>query len=226
MKLGDFLKNYVRNKAISQEKVKSYDAFLATEGLDAAGDRADTLAAAVVDYERSLPTYGAAAESLSRSGLTEGGYADYLASVAEAGLRDASLAAEATFQRAENEQLSSYAAYLEKLESDRASLREKVLRAIENADVMHYSDAYDYAVTAGLGDTDARAVAESAILREKRASMQEILDKVLHNGYDHKTALRYALASGLSPNDAARIASLADDLRDKEDYYYDAEKGE
>ena len=226
MKLGDFLKNYVRNKAISQEKVKTYDDFLKSEGLDASGDRADTLAAALADYERDLPTYGATAEALSRSGLTESGYGDYLASVTEAGLLAASAEAEDAYREAENGQLQSYASYLEKEAEDRASLREKVLRAIENADVMYYDDAYSYAVTAGLGDADARAVAESAILREKRASMQDVLEKVLHHGYDQKTALRYAMASGLSAKDAARIASLAEDLRDKEDFYYDAKKGE
>lgn len=226
MKLGDFLKNYVRNKALSQEKVKSFDAFLATEGLDASGDRADTLAAALAEYERDLPTYGATAEALSRSGLTESGYGDYLASVAEAGLLAASAEAEDAYREAENKQLQSYASYLEREATERASLREKVLRAIENADVMHYDDAYSYAVTAGLGDADARAVAESAMLREQRASMQEILDKVLYRGYDQKTVLRYAMASGLSAKDAARIARLAEDLREKEEFYYDGKKGE
>lgn len=226
MSLGDFLKVYVRNKAIEGEKLLSFEEFEEFNGLSPDGERYDTLAAALGDYERSLAGYGASGEALSQSGLIESGYSDYLSRKAGVMLDSAVSEADKAYEESRGEAYRSYGEYLAGEEKENETLMQRVLRDVLNSDMMHYDDVYAYAVTAGLGDSDAKAVAESTMLRETRKSMRDILDRVLSHGFDHDTALRYAMAAGLSAKDARRIAELSDDMRDRSDYYYDAEKKE
>ena len=226
MSLGDFLKVYVRNKAIEGEKRLSYEEFESLNGLSPDGERFDTLAAALGDYERSLAGYGASGEALSQSGLTESGYSDYLSKKAEVAFGKAAAAADKAYEENKGEALRSYSEYLAGEEKASESRKQRVLREVLNSDMMHYDDVYSYAVTAGVGDKDAKAIAEAAMIRETRKSMRDILDRVLSHGFDRDTALRYAMAAGLSVTDARRIAELSDDLRDRTDYYYDADKKE
>jgi len=222
MSLGDFLKVYVRNKAIEGEKLMSYDEFESFHGLSPDGERFDTLAAALGDYEKSLAGYGASGEALSRSGLIESGYSDYLSDKAGVMLDQAEAAADRVYAESKAEALRSYGDYLAGEKKETESRKQRVLREVLKSDMMHYDDVYSYAVTAGVGDSDAKAIAEAAMIRETRNSMRDILDRVLSHGFDHDTALRYAMAAGLSVADARRIAELSDDLRDRTDYYYDA----
>lgn len=224
MSLGDFLKVYVRNKALEGETVMSFDEFEHLSGLAPEGERLDTLAAALGEYERSLAGYGASGEALMRDGIKESGYSDYLSDKAAVTLDSVGEAADKLYKEKKLDALRSYGEYLADEEKASATLRQRVLREVLNSDMMHYDDVYSYAVTAGLGKSDAKAVAELTMIRETRNSLRDILDRVLSHGYDNETALRYALAAGLSLADAKRIAALSDDLRDRTDYYYDVTK--
>lgn len=224
MNLGDFLKVYTRNKAIEGERLATYEEFERENGLSPDGERLDTLAAALGEYERSLAGYGVAGETLMRSGLAESGYGDYLSDKAGGAFDTAVEAADKVYQEEKAEALRSYSEYLADEEKTAQSLRQRVLREVLNSDMMHYDDVYSYAVTAGLGKSDAKAVAELTMIRETRNSMRDILDRVLTHGFDRETALRYAMAAGLSLKDAKAIAELSDDLRDRTDYYYDVTK--
>lgn len=224
MSLGDFLKIYTRNKAIEGERLATYEEFERANGLSPDGERFDTLAAALGEYERSLAGYGVSAERLARSGLADSGYGDYLSDKAEVAFDTAAVAADKVYAEEKAEALRSYGEYLAEEEKAAQTLRQRVLREVLNSDMMHYDDVYSYAVTAGLGKSDAKAVAELTMIRETRNSMRDILDRVLSQGFDRETALRYAMAAGLSLKDAKAIAELSEDLRDRTDYYYDATK--
>ena len=224
MSLGDFLKIYTRNKAIEGERLATYEEFERANGLSPDGERFDTLAAALGEYERSLAGYGVSGERLARSGLADSGYGDYLSDKAEVAFDTAAVAADKIYAEEKAEALRSYGEYLAEEEKAAQSLRQRVLREVLNSDMMHYDDVYSYAVTAGLGKSDAKAVAELTMIRETRNSMRDILDRVLSHGFDRETALRYAMAAGLSLKDAKAIAELSDDLRDRTDYYYDVTK--
>ena len=77
----DYLKKYIKNKAISSTK-EGYAEWLKTNGVDSEKIYTDTLRDIEADYQKARSEHGVAAEKLAGLGLSSSGYSDYLNGVA------------------------------------------------------------------------------------------------------------------------------------------------
>lgn len=164
-------------------RIKSYREFLETykSGVGADAVSAQKRKKAGVEYARSKSTYGARAESLAEAGLSRSGYADYLADSAK-GEHQTRLSEIALEERTlENEQLNSYASYLNEMRRIEDSAEGYVHRSLISSGTFDKESGMRLARIYGLSEEKARRVVDYAIginIEEKR---MDILDRIRTN---------------------------------------------
>ena len=116
---GKFLETLANNKRIENTptNAKTYADYLTYIGQDPVGDYQAKVRQANLDYAKGLATYGQAAEKMARSGLTGGGYGEYLQGLAYQGRQSAVGAAQKDAQAAMKQTFSSYGDYLTGIKS-------------------------------------------------------------------------------------------------------------
>lgn len=213
MTLEDFMRQYIRNAAIENQKTDSYADYILKNGTDPAPVYADTLKNAITVYEKSLPTYGEAAEKLGRGGMAGSGYGAYLEEAAGEIMRSAEETAAKQAEAGARKNRSDYAAYLEGEREKAETLRKQVASSIGNKKIFDADTAYQYAVISGLGDSDAAATATVATAVARDEKKKEVTERAIRYGLGYQAAYRYAVACGLDGEAAEMIAEASEAAR-------------
>jgi hypothetical protein len=204
----DYLKKYIKNKAISSTK-EGYAEWLKTNGVDSEKIYTDTLRDIEADYQKARSEHGAAAEKLAELGLSSSGYSDYLNGVAYYQMQKNKLIAQDRKASNEKENLKGYRNYLEKHKDKAQKTFTSVLTGIENAKITDYESAYEYAISAGLEESDATAAAKLATDSVVRKIKESIIKEIISNKLSEKETAEYAKALGLSEEDAKKLSEYA-----------------
>ena len=185
-----------------------------TEALRQSYERADNA------YAAARAGYGTRASSLLSRGLSGSGYGDYLDGVAYA---ERTRAREEAAARTEKESREGYAAYLEGLEKEaQDAAREKesdtvsAFRQLLDRKIVDKDAAVSFLTTLGVDEETARTLAErnDTILHASSERRSAIINYALTNHFRFERAYSYALANGLSTEEAKEIASISQASRD------------
>ena len=207
--LQDYIDKYLSdNKELTSPK--SYEEFIMHGGRGASVVGSEGKLSAEKSYARSLSTYGKRADRLGSDGLTGSGYARYINDAAKR-------QKEASYEMARGGELSiaaenrtGYAEYLAKLTEGAKKLRDDILDKLEGSMMTDYDSVYKLALTLGLPDKDADAVAklttETAI---KKLSDKAILD-VTEKRMSTAQAPKYAMSLGRPDSEVEKIANYAE----------------
>lgn len=187
---------------------KSMTAWLREEHPELSEDYADALLSADRRYDTSRPGYGRSGEALSQSGLSDSGYAAYLAGVAYATRQSERSEAQKTLRR---EAQKGYAAYLTQKEQERQNAMAKVTGKLLQYGITDSDAAYTLALQYGLGASDARRTAESAAGLHATGDLRRtVLRNLVSLGMRAEYGKQYAMACGLSEEEADEIARVAE----------------
>ncbi len=188
-------------------------------------------------YARSKAGYGTRASSLLAKGLSDSGYGDYLEAEAYA---QKQRSIDSAARAKEKRDSAGYAAYLEKAESESDAAYTSMTKGLDSAFAKLLSEkitdkeaAVTFLTTLGVDEENARLLAEKndIIIHSTQERRNAVLSFALKNELRFERAYSYALANGLSKDDAKEIASISQSARDvllgnQETYEFDISKYE
>lgn len=203
------------NTTIKKNRKKGLAGWL-SENPDATEKMRSRVEDANQSYLRSLPGYGKTGEALSLSGLAKSGYSEYLAGLAFSDRQSRIATAK---RKKESSAAKGYSAYLSAYEKNRISAEKSVLSTVLSQGIVDQNQAYDLAVSYGLGHGDAKRLAESSIrLSQAQGAKQTeelkrtVLQKMISYGFSAKDGVAYAEAYGFDNETAKTLAELAEKL--------------
>ncbi len=171
---------------------------------------------------RRFSGYGKNAENTGSMGLSGSGYSDFLTDRAVHDVRDS--IAEANEEISELEPLNreGYARYLSGIVEKFADRKSDALDKILSLNSADYDAAYLLAKQFGLTEEDAEEVASAgtSFSHATRSEKAEIMKATMDARLDYYSAYSYAVACGLSPSEAAKIARTSQHVVDYFDNRY------
>ncbi len=220
--LEEFIKNYINNVKLSSSP-ESYAEWLKSYGVDSHATLDRSLKDISTDYQKAKSSFGANAESLASLGLGASGYSDYLSGKAYESMQRRKEGAFEKFAENEKSNRSGYRDYVEKkleeitekAESEAERENERFYKTVDDivdAGISDVDEAYGFAIEAGLSEEKATAVARTATDAVKKKRTKDALTYILNHGFDKDQAKQYALAMGLSTQEAALLADYADKI--------------
>ena len=207
--LEDFVKNYVQNKSKSVS-AESYERWLMSNGVNSYGIYSDAMRDINADYNRQRSNYGAAAEKLGCLGLNAAGYSDYVNGKAYSEMQKSKEAARASFASNEANNRKGYGEYLEAKAKEAKSEYSKAIEKITDGGIMNYDEAYEYAVSMGLGNEAAALAAKSASDAVRKKVRASVLSVIVNQRYNYKQTVAYATSLGLTEEEAKELGEYAD----------------
>ncbi len=161
---------------------------------------------------RNKSSYGTTAEGLGSLSLTHSGYAAFLErSKNEAVSKDLSNKY-ALYKEKDSENLTGYLKYLEDYSNGIKKLKSTVTDNLIKNNVFDAAGAYNYAVSAGLRDEDAKAVSKTAYEAIRRKLISKVMERVHAYELDEYGAKEYALTLGLDEKDATSVKEYAEKI--------------
>ncbi len=216
--IEDFIKNYLNTKKVSLDK-KSYDSWLSESGIDSAGILSDSVRSINSDYKRALSEFGSGAQNIHSLGLGRSGYSDYLKGKAYSQMQKGLESAKDTYINNEKENKSSYQAYLESVSEKEEKLKKElqnryydIVDDMTKQNLLEYDAAYNYALNMGLDKEGADMAARLANTTVRHNIIEEIKGDILKRGLDQKMTIYYALARGLTEQEAQELGYYADKI--------------
>lgn len=210
--LEEFIKNYVQNVKIGNT-TESYADWLKEHGVDAKRAYSSGIGALDASYLKTTPKYGKAAEKISDMGLSESGYAEYLEGKAKKEYADNRNAAESEYLKLRDNNMKAYTEYTKKSLSNEEKLRNETIKSavnfIKGANNPNFGDAYDYAISQGLSEDDAKAVASKATEYVRYRARKIVAQDIILRRLTRTQTRNYCLTLGLSPEDAEELAEYA-----------------
>lgn len=211
--LEDFIKNYVRNKSLTESK-EGYSAWLKKNGADSVGALSDGISRADTALKKASVSYGKSAESLGSLGLSKSGYADYLNNTAKKAYTDKLSTLEADYSKAEAKNQKGYESYLEAEKQKYQKTYDAAIKSLEKSGIMNFDKAYSYALELGLSDEDARGAAEKSTSMLIDATRKKIISDIILNHLGSAQTKEYALTLGLDEKMASELGDIAYDLNE------------
>ncbi len=187
----------------------AYSAFVREELKSAEADYLTAMKDARADSAKAMPTYGVSAERLGGSGLTSGGYAEYLSELAKDSLKSAAKIAEAKYGEKEQKARISYADYIDKYTKNQEKLFTSVVSDMTKATLTDYNAMLEFANTAGLSGSYAKRAADSAMAAVTEKLRKSVLSAINNEGYSEAESYEYALKLGLKESIARELAEYA-----------------
>ena len=215
--LEDFVKSYIQNKELSSS-AEDYRSWLSQNGIDSEKIYAESIRDITGDYKQAKSEYGSLAESLSNLGLTASGYSDYLNSKAYSEMQKRKEGARAKYVENERKNREGYSDYIAGITKKDYSNYTDVVNSISNAGILDYDEAYNFALQEGLSGSTAELAARTATDMVKRKRRESVIKTIISNSFGRTQAREYALAVGLSEDEAAELAEYADKIN-RENYY-------
>lgn len=218
--LEDFVKNYVQNKIKSDTK-ESYERWLRANGVDSYGIYSDSIRDINTDYNRSLASHGSIAERLSNMGLNGAGYSDYVSGKAYSEMQKSKESARKALASNEAKNRKGYEEYLKAAQKEAKSDYTSAVKGITDAGVMDYDEAFDLAVTMGLGEENAALAAKAATDATRKKARASVLSVIVNQRYNYKQTIAYATSLGLSEKEAEELAQYAEKINSSSYYTQD-----
>ena len=209
--LEDFIKNYVRNKSLT-ESDEGYSAWLKKNGQNSLGTLSDGISRADTALKKASGSYGKNAESLNSLGLSKSGYADYVNSTAKKEYADRLSSLNADYEATEANNRKGYESYLEAEQQKYRKTYEAALKSLEKSGIMNFESAYEYALELGLSEEDARGAAEKSTSLLIEETRKKIINDIILNRLGSAQAKEYALSLGLDEKTANELGEVAYDL--------------
>lgn len=211
--LEDFIKNYVRNKSLTESN-EGYSAWLKRNGADSAAIVSDGISRADTALKKAAASYGKSAESLGSLGLSRSGYADYVNRTAKKEYSDSLSALNADYAKNEAKNLKIYESYLEAEKQKYRETYDAAVKSLEKSGIMNFDKAYEYALELGLSDDDARAAAEKSTSTLIDETRKKIISDIILNRLSSAEAKEYALVLGLDEKLASELGDIAYNLNE------------
>lgn len=205
--LEKFLDTYLKNKKLDNE-AKSYADWLERNASDPSEDYEQQLRQIETDYQRAQPGYGARAEELGTRGLN-GGYADYLSGKAYATRQQLLDRARRQYRQHTRETRKGYAQYLDEYRTAQQSATRAAADSIRSSGSLDYNTAYQYALSVGLNDENAKAAATEGIGAAKDVLRKKVFALIDAQSLSRPRAIAYALNLGFSEEEANEIGNYA-----------------
>ena len=190
----------------------SYDLYKHKNGLDTAKSYSDAINSLLSSTKKSLSTYGDNSRIIGNKGLQNSGYADYIDASSENAFEYGKTALKDKYSREEENNLSSYASYIDKYNQKQQSTKNGVLSHLIDNEILDINTAIAYGINAGLSFDDAKAMGESAYQTVRDKISNEILKQTVSLGLDRAGAKKLAVKMGLSMSDAEAIAQEVEDM--------------
>ena len=213
-KLSEYYEKELKRIA-GTEGADSYGKWLTAQGKSTAGAADTARQSAATEAARGLVGYGLSGERLSRTGLADDGYADYLR-VAAKEARDARVRAiESERASSEREALSGYADYLDGVRRERG---ERLIDAAEELLSLKKYNEESIKRIVGNATTDTRARDLLTHIRSTheyipsdttRTDVSSVISRIRSMGYDQNRAYRYCKLMGYSDERAREVALFA-----------------
>jgi hypothetical protein len=199
-----------RRKALSRKnQPKTFEEYIAEEGKDLKGALATEKAEARAELERDSTNTGALGTKLKGSGLSGGGYEDYMRSRAEISAKERIDAAkhESELKRLSNR--TGYAKYLSEHEELQNKLADSMIDKLSVEAAPDYETMLDKFLSAGL--TEERAVIAASTAYEKAAdnAVYRAIAFAKSNSLTPYRAKQYAISIGLGEDLADRVYEAA-----------------
>ena len=222
--LAAFIKEYLKANRLTDSD-KGYAAFLAKNGVGYERELEDSLYKAERDYLISKSRIGSTAEKRSGAGLTGSGYGGYLADLTKRNTEADRTIALAKFLGADPESHVKFTkenearekalakkreAEEKKLEKAKATAYNAAKKGIETAGMVDYTRAYEYALSMGVDDESARALAKSTTTVARDAAIEKIVKMIFNRRLTRDQAEEYASGLGLSDNDVKDLGDIAE----------------
>ncbi len=209
--LSEFIENYIKNLGISGAP-QPFEDYKASLDNDYDGSFTKAVRSALTKKRQSASDYGAVGEELSDMGLSNSGYQSYLSRLASDKYKSTLSSLEEKRNIAQGQALSGYADYLRQFAKNEGSLRNSVKEHLLDRNVIDFNTAYEYAINAGLSDSDARSISNSVYAINRQKVIKQILDQVLTLRLDENSVKLYAKAIGLNDDDTDYVISASKGL--------------
>ena len=216
--LEEFISEYVNNKVKSNSK-QSYAAWLKANGIDSEKIYSEKLKDIETDYKSGLNNYGAAAESLSRQGLSESGYSDYLNGKVYSEMQRSKRYAKSEYENNIQKNEKGYADYLDSYIKNENKTFASVVKTIDSNGIIDYDAAYRYAVNQGLSEDTAKIAAKTASDIARKKLKDSVIRKIVSAGLTETQVKEYAMGLGLSEAEALELGRYAKEINN----YYPTE---
>lgn len=96
-----------------------------------------------------------------------------------------------------------------KSESEKKRLNTTIRTRLEDAAIINYDDAYQYAIEMGAAEEDAKMLAGTTTKIAREKAQSSVIKAIVNKRYTKNQAMEYALSLGLSPDDAEALAEIA-----------------
>lgn len=207
--LEDFVKSYLNNKAITESSA-GYAEWLKTNGVPAEKIYADSIRDISSDYRRQRSEFGSVAEGLSSLGLSGSGYSDYINGKAYSDMQKSKLAARESYGDTVRQNTADYKSYVESANRKEADGFRTAVKEISDRGILNFDVAYNYALATGLSTDAAKAAASAANELAKSNIKESITRSIINQHLTKRETLGYALALGLSENEATELSKYAE----------------
>ena len=218
--LEDFVKNYVQSKA-SSETNEEYRKWLKNNGVNSELIYDASIKDITGDYAKAKSEHGSLAESLGRLGLTASGYSDYLSGKAYSEMQKRKAGARDAYLKNESENRKGYADYVAIKAKAESNTYADAVKEISDAGIINYDEAYKLAVGKGLPSDIAELAAKVGSDSVRKKTRENVLKVIISQGFSQKQAQQYALALGLSKEDAEELADYANKINRESHYSTD-----
>ena len=189
---------------IKRNAAKSFTTYIAELGEDDGGSEA-IKQSAKKDYTFSDTRYGALGEALSRTGLFDGGYEEYLKSVSSASYAEEKKRAEEAKMLAEGRRVGGYESYLSEYDKMQSKISEAFIKEMKNGSVYDINEMYKLAAERGLSESNALYTAAAAVRESSLTATDKIINFAARYGLSPKQTVNYAKGFGLQKHYVTKI---------------------
>ena len=188
--LDEYFKKYIKNLNTGAG-LKSFSGFI------------DSLGENVAEYK---PSRAVKERRINLSAARGTGYADYL--------KD-KLGKQKATAKGSTKLAKDYLAYVDKAVKDRAALENKVKGEIVSAQLLDEREAYAYAISRGLNESEARAVTDASYTALYTKIAAKIFDLAVKYELDGDEAEYLALEYGMKKSDAQGLKTKVTNLHSR-----------
>lgn len=207
--LEELVESYLKDKE-SYQGADSYETYVKLKGKNPERAYFEGVSRLTSQRRRSGAGYGQRAESLANLGLSQSGYAKHLENLATRQYQEGVSSLESDF-REENDALKSgYLKYLGEYLQKQNKLVADVTDRITRYGYIDPNLAYQYALSSGLSENNAKLASNSGTAAARRSLLKKVLKEISEMGLSADSARAYAKSLGLTDTDADKASEYAE----------------
>lgn len=208
------LEEYIGTYLLSRGKPSgalSFENYKAGRGIRYEEDYKDGVTRARAALLSSDPYRGSEAERLFSDGLGTSGYREHLAKKAKSTYEGTLKSLYEKRQRDEEKAIGGYASYLSDYKESRDSLIRSVRTDLMRNSIVNQETAFQYAISAGLSNEEARGVSYAVYEAGRDKIMAEAIEKATSLRLNGEAAALMAEKMGLTYEDSRAVAKEVDE---------------